>query len=90
MIRSTGLGSFYKAGCTTVIACLFFSTTVIGAFQSLMLVSCSLGGLPSYGSPVVVFFLCFFLVLIFFFIIFGHHFRILYSTVPVDVVRVKS
>ena len=64
---------------------------MIGAFQSLMLVSCSLGGLPSYGSPVVVFFFCFFFVsLFFFFIIFGHHFRILYSTVPVDVVRVKS
>ena len=89
MIRSTGLGSFYKAGCTTVIAWLFFSTTVIGAFQPLMLVSCSLGGLPSYGSPVVVFFFCLFLC--FFFIVFGHpHFRVLYSTVPVDVVRVKS
>ena len=88
MIRSTGLGSFYKAGCTTVIAWLFFSTTVIGAFQSLMLVSCSLSGLPLYGSPVVVFF---FLFLCFFFIIFEHpHFRVLYSTVPVDVVRVKS
>ena len=61
---------------------------MIGAFQSLMLVSCSLGGLPSYGSPVVVFF-CLFVCLFFFYN--GHpHFRILYSSVPVDVVRVKS
>ena len=35
------------------------------------------------------FFFCLFLC--FFFIVFGHpHFRVLYSTVPVDVVRVKS
>ena len=65
---------------------LFFSTAVIGAFQFLMLVSCSLGGLPSYGSPVVVvfcLFVCFFYN--------GHpHFRVLYSSVPVDVVRLKS
>ena len=64
---------------------LFFSTAVIGACQSLMLVSCSLGSLPSYGSPVVVFFglfVCFYN---------GHpYFRILYSSVPADVVRVKS
>ena len=66
---------------------LFFSTTVIGTFQFLMLVSCSLGGLPSYGSPVVMVF-CLFVC---FFFYNGHpHFRVLYSTVPVDVVRVKS
>ena len=66
---------------------LFFSTAVIGTFQSLMLVSCSLGSLPSYGSPVVVFF-CLFVCLFFYN---GHpHFRILYSSVPADVVRVKS
>ena len=66
---------------------LFFPTAVIGAFQSLMLVSCSLGGLLSYGSLVVVVF-CLFVCLFFYN---GHpHFRILYSTVPVDVVRVKS
>ena len=61
---------------------------MIGAFQFLMLVSCSPGGLPSYGSPVVVFFFCLF---VWFFFYNGHpHFRILYSSVPVDVVRVKS
>ena len=66
---------------------LFFSTAVIGAFQFLMLVSCSLGGLLSYGSPVVVVF-CLFVC---FFFYNGHsHFRVLYSSVPVDVVRVKS
>ena len=64
---------------------LFFSTAVIGAFQFLMLVSCSLGGLPSYGSPVVVVFCLF----VFFYN--GHpHFRILYSSVPADVVRLNS
>ena len=68
---------------------LFFSTAVIGAFQFLMLVSCSLGGLLSYGSPVVVF--CLFVCLFVCFFYNGHpHFRILYSSVPADVVRVKS
>lgn len=55
----------------------WYSTAFIGAFRSSMLVSCSLSP-TSYGSPVIVFFDR------------GHpRFRNFYSTVPVDVVRVK-
>lgn len=57
----------------------WYFTAVIGAFRSSMLVSCSLGSQTSYGSPVIVFFDR------------GHpRFRNFYSTVPVDVDRVKS
>ena len=58
-----------------------FSTALIDAFQSLLFhsVICSLGGLLSHGSPVVMFFDR------------GHPcFWNFYSTIPVDVVRVKS
>ena len=58
-----------------------FSTALIGAFRSLLFhsVICSLGGPLSHGSPVVVFFDR------------GHpRFWNFYSTIPVDVVRVKS
>ena len=54
-----------------------FSITLSGAFRSSMLGSCSLGGPLSYGLPVVV--------------LFGlPYFRNFYSSVPVDVVRMKS
>ena len=59
----------------------WFSTALIGAFRSLLFhsVICSLGGPPSHGSRVVVFFDR------------GHpRFWNFYSTIPVDVVRVKS
>ena len=59
----------------------WFSTALIGAFQSSLFhsVICSLGGPLSHGSPVVVFFDC------------GHpRFWNCYSTIPVDVVGVKS
>ena len=58
-----------------------FSTALISAFRSLLIhsVICSLGGPLSHGSPVVVFFDR------------GHpRFWNFYSTIPVDVVRVKS
>ena len=60
---------------------VFFLTALIGAFRSLLFhtVICSLGGPLSHNSPVVVFFDC------------GHpHFWNFYSTILVDVVRVKS
>ena len=63
-----------------MISC-FFSTALIGAFRSLLFhsVICSLGGPLSHGSPVVVFFDR------------GHPcFWNFYSTIPVDVIRVKS
>ena len=76
-IRSTGLGSCYKAGCSAVIG--WFSTAVIDAFRSSMPVSCSLGGPPSHSSPVVVFFSR------------GHPCSWnFHSTVPVDFGRLKS
>ena len=58
-----------------------FSTALIDAFRSLLFhsVICSLSGLLSHGSPVVMFFDR------------GHpRFWNFYSTIPVDVVRVKS
>ena len=58
-----------------------FSTALIGAFPSLLFhsVICSLGGPLSQGSPVLVFFNR------------GHPcFWNFFSTIPVDVVRVKS
>ena len=78
-MRSTGHAWSYKAWCSAVISC--FSTALIGAFRSLLFhsVICSLGGPLSHGSPVVVFFDR------------GHpRFWNFYSTIPVDVVRVKS
>ena len=59
----------------------WFSTALIGAFRSSLFhsVICSLRGLLSHSSPVVVFFYR------------GHpRFWNFYSTIPVDVVRVKS
>lgn len=57
----------------------WYSTAVFGAFRSLMLTSCSLGSPLSYGSPVVVF------------LDRGHPpFKNVYSTVLIDVLRVKS
>ena len=59
----------------------FFLTALVGAFRSLLFHSeiCSLGGPLSHGSSVVVFFDR------------GHpRFWNFYSTIPVDVVRVKS
>ena len=77
VIRSTGLGSCYKAGCSAVI--VGFSTAVIDAFRSSMPVSCSFGGPPSHSSPVVVFFSR------------GHpRSGNFHSTVPVDFGRLKS
>ena len=65
--------------CSAVVG--WFSTALIGAFRSSLFhsVICSLGGLLSHGSPVVVSFDR------------GHpRFWNFYSTIPVDVVRVKS
>ena len=57
----------------------FFSTAVIGAFRSSMLLSCFPDGPLCYGSPVVVFFDR------------GHpRLRNFYSTVRVDVIKMKS
>ena len=57
----------------------FFSTAVIGAFRSSMLLSCFLDGPLCYGSLVVVFFDR------------GHpRLRNFCSTVRVDVIKVKS
>ena len=56
-----------------------FSTALIGAFRTLLMIVCSLGGPLSHGSPVVVYF--------------DHgHPRLwnFYLTIPFDVVRVKS
>ena len=76
---STGHGWSYKAWCSAVVG--WFSTALIGTFRSSLFhsVICSLGGPLSHGSPVVVFFDR------------GHP-RIwnFYSTIPVDVARVKS
>lgn len=75
-LRLTGFGSSHKVECSAVIG--WYSTAGIGAFRSSMLVSCSLSP-TSYGSPVIVFFDR------------GHpRFRNFYSTVLIDVDRVKS
>ena len=56
-----------------------FSTALIGAFRSLLFTQWFLGGPLSHCSPVVVFLDC------------GHpRFWNFYSTIPVDVVGVKS
>ena len=78
-MRSTGHTLSYKTRCSARIS--YFSTALISAFRSLLFhsVICSFGGPLSHGSPVVVFFDR------------GHpRFRNFYSTIPVDVVRVKS
>ena len=78
-MSSTGHAWSYKAWCSSVISC--FSTALIGAFLSLLFhsVICSLGGPLSQGSPVLVFFNR------------GHPcLWNFFSTIPVDVVRVKS
>ena len=79
LLRSTGHALSYKTWCSAVISC--FLTALIGAFRSVLFhsVICSLGGPLSQGSPVVVFFDR------------GHQcIWNFYSTIPVDVVRVKS
>ena len=60
-------------------ALLCFSTALIGAFRSLLFTQWFLGGPLSHCSPVVVF-------------LDGGHlcFWNFYSTIPVDVVKVKS
>ena len=71
--------SAYKACCSAVISC--FSSALIGAFRCLLFHSVifSLGGRLSHGSLLVVFFDR------------GHpRFWNFYSTIPVDVVRMKS
>ncbi|KAL9970417.1 hypothetical protein ACROYT_G022792 [Oculina patagonica] len=80
-IRSTGCALAYKAHGCAVIG--WFSTALIGAFRSsvfcMLVYCCSLGGPQSYSSPVIVFFDR------------GHPcFRNFNSTVPVDIIRVKS
>ena len=78
-MRSPGHAWSSKAWCSAVISC--FSTALIGAFRSLLSHSVifSLSGPLSHGSPVFVF--C----------DRGHpRFLDFYSTIPVDVVRVKS
>ena len=71
--------SLHHKAWSAVISC--FSIALIGVFRSLLFhsVICSLGGPLSHGFPVVVFFDR------------GHpRFWNFYSTIPVDVVRVKS
>ena len=78
-MRSTGHVGSYKAICSFVISC--FSTALIGAFRSLPFhsVICSRDGPLLHGSLVVLFFDR------------GHQrFWNFYSSIPVDVVRVKS
>ena len=78
-MRSTGHVWSYKAWCSAVMSC--FSKSLIGAFRSLLFHSVifSLDSPLSHGFPVVVFFDR------------GHpRFWNFYSTIPVDVVRVKS
>ena len=77
-MRSTGHASPYKARCSAVIV-LVFNRCDWRISILVVLVNRSLGGPLSYGSPVVVF------------LDRGHPcFWNWYSTVPVDVVRVKS
>ena len=78
-MRSTGHVWSYKAICSFVISC--FSTALIGAFRSLLFhsVICSRDGPLLHGSLLVLFFDS------------GHQrFWNFYSSIPVDVVRVKS
>ena len=78
-MRSTGHVWSYKAWCSAVMSC--FSKSLIGTFRSLLFHSVifSLDSPLSHGFPVVVFFDR------------GHpRFWNFYSTIPVDVVRVKS
>ena len=75
-MRSTGYTKPYKAQCSAVIG--WCSTAAIGAFES-SLVGFSLSGLLFCSFPIVVFLDC------------GHPcFWNFNSTIPVDVVRVKS
>ena len=79
-MRLTGHAWYYKTWCSAVISCFFNSSDCcISILRSVHLVIWSLGGPLSHGSPVVVFFDR------------GHlRFWNFYSTIPVDVVRVKS
>ena len=85
MIRLTGLGSFYKAGCTAVIGCFFhrcdWRISILDVSE-----------LFPWWSAVIWLSGCSgFLFVCLFFFYNGHpHFRVLYSSVPADVVRVKS
>ena len=79
VMRSTGHAPSNKHD--ALLWLVAFLTALIGAFRSLLFhsVICSLGGPLSHGSPVVVF------------LDRGHpRFWNFYSTIPVDVVRVKS
>ena len=79
VMRSTGHAWSYKAWCSAVISCFFDNSDWCISILAVHSVICSLGGLLSHGSPVVVSFNC------------GHpHFWNFYSTISVDVVRVKS
>ena len=78
-MRSTGQAWSYKAWCSAVSSC--FSTVLIGAFRSLLF--------TQWFSPLVVHCRTALLLLCFFY--HGQpHFWNFYSTIPVDVVRVKS
>ena len=78
-MRSTGHAWSYKAWCSAVISC--FSTALIGAFRSLLF--------TQWFAPSAV--RCRTALLFLFFFYRGHpRFWNFYSTIPVDVVRVKS
>ena len=78
-MRSTGQAWSYKAWCSAVSSC--FSTVLIGAFRSLLF--------TQWFAPLAVRCRTALLLLCFFY--HGQpHFWNFYSTIPVDVVRVKS
>ena len=78
-MKSTGHAWYYKAWCSAVISCFFNSSDWCISILAVHSVICSLGGPLSHGSPVVMF--C----------DRGHpRFWNFYSTIPVDIVRVKS
>ena len=78
-MKSTGHAWYYKAWCSAVISCFFNSSDWCISILAVHSVICSLGGPLSHGSPSVVF------------SDHGHpRFWNFYSTIPVDIVRVKS
>ena len=79
-MRSTGHAWSYKAWCSAVISC--FSTALIGAFRSLLFTQWFAPSAVRCRTA---------LLFLFFFFYRGHpRFWNFYSTIPVDVVRVKS
>ena len=77
--RSTGHAWSSKAGCSAVISCFYNSSDWCISILAVHSVICSPGGPLSHGSPVVAFFDR------------GHpRFWNFHSTIPVDVVRVRS